>query len=55
MEDSCFQEERVAEKRPRTEKSDTQKEAGGEVGASQSCYKKGNMTNIYLTDSDKEL
>ena len=40
-------------KRSRAEKSDTETEAvGGEVGPSQ--YKKGHMTNIYLTNSDKE-
>ena len=33
----------------------TQKtEAGGEAETSQSGYKKGHMTNIYLTDSDEE-
>ena len=41
--------------RPRREGSDTETEAaGGEAGTSQSRYKKGHMTNIYLTDSDKE-
>ena len=34
--------------------SDTETEAGGEAGTSQSRYKNGHMTNIYLTDSDKE-
>ena len=53
--ESHSQEEGVAEKRPRTEKSDTETEAvGGEVGLSQSRYKKGHMTNIYLTDLDEE-
>ena len=28
--------------------------ARGEAGPSQSCFKKEHMTNIYLTDSDKE-
>ena len=46
--------EGVAEKRPRTEKSDSEMDtdAGGEVGTSQSQSrrKKGHMTNIYLTD-----
>ena len=45
---------KVAEKRTRTEKCDTETEAGGEVGPSQSGYKMGHMTNIYLTDSDEE-
>ena len=47
-------EEGVAEKHARTDKSDT--EAGGEAVTSQlhSRHKKGHMTNIYLTDSDKE-
>ena len=36
------------------QKKDTETEAGGEVGGSQSQYKKGHMTNIYLTDSDEE-
>ena len=40
---------------PRTEISDTETEAaGGEAGPSQSHYKKGHMTNVYLTDSDDE-
>ena len=38
----------------RTEKSDTETKAGKEVGTSQSRYKKGHMTNIYLTDLDEE-
>ena len=42
------------EKSPRTERSDTETEAGGEAGTSQSCYKKVHMTNIYLTVSDEE-
>ena len=43
--------------RNRTDKSDTEKEVGGEAGTSQSHsrYKKGYMTNIYLTDLDKEI
>ena len=49
---------RVAEKRPRTERSDCEMdtEAGEKAGISrsQSKYKKGHMTNIYLTDSDEE-
>ena len=49
-EETHSQEEGVAEKRPRTEKSDTKTETvGGETGPSQS-----RMTNIYLTDSDKQ-
>ena len=51
-EETYSQEERLPEKRPRSEKSDI--EAGGEVGPSQVRYKKGHMTNIYLTDSDEE-
>ena len=44
-----------SEKRPRVEKSDTETEAaGGEAGPSQSHYKKGYMTNVYLTDSEEE-
>ena len=36
-------------------KNNTETEAvGGEAGPSQSQYKKGHMTNIYLTDSDKK-
>ena len=54
-EESHSQEEGVAEKRPRTERSDTETEAaGGEAGASQSHYKKGHMTNVYLNDSKAE-
>ena len=50
------QEEGVVEKRPRTERSNTETDAArGEVGASQLCYKKGQTTNIYLTDSDEEV
>ena len=42
-------------KRPRTERSDTETEvARGETGPSQLRYKKGHITNVYLTDSDKE-
>ena len=42
-------------KRPRTEKSDTETETvRRDPRLSQSCYKKGNMTNNYLTDSDEE-
>ena len=37
-----------------THKSDTETEAGGEPGTSQSQYTKGHMTNIYLTDLDEE-
>ena len=51
-------EEGVAEKCPRTERSDTEMdtESGREAGTSllQSRHKKGFMTNIYLTHSDKE-
>ena len=50
MEKTHLQEEGVAEKRPRTEKSDTETETGVEAGPSLSCYKKGHRTNIYLTD-----
>ena len=43
---------------PRTERSDTkiEREGGGEAGTvqSQSRHKKGDMTNIYVTDSDEE-
>ena len=35
-------------------KSDTNTEAGGEAGTSQSQYKKVYISNIYLTDSDEE-
>ena len=41
----------------RTDRSDTETEAGGEAGTSQllhSRYKKGHMTSIYQTDSDEE-
>ena len=44
----------LAEKRPRTEKSDTETEDGGEEGPSQSRYKKGHMTNINVKDSEEE-
>ena len=50
MEETHSQQEAVAEKRPRTEKSDTETEAVGETGTSQSQYKKGHITNIFLTD-----
>ena len=54
-EETHLQEEGVGEKRPRTEKNDTEIEAGGEAGAlSQSHYKEGHMSNIYLTDLDEE-
>ena len=53
-EETHLQEEGVAEKRPRIEKSDIETEAGGEAGPSKSRYKKGRMTNIYLKDSDVE-
>ena len=45
----------MAEKRPRTEKSEMDTEGGGEAGTSQSQSKhmKGHMANIYLTDSDE--
>ena len=49
VEESHSQEEGHPEKRPRSERSDTEA-AGGEVGTSKSHY----MTNIYLTDSDKK-
>ena len=49
-----MQEEGVEETRARTDRSDTETAAGEEVASSQSRYKKGHMTNIYLTDSDKE-
>ena len=49
-EESHSQEEGHLEKPPRTERNDTETEAaGGEAGTSQSQYKKGHMTNIYLT------
>ena len=51
-------EEAVADIRPRTERSEMNTEGGGETGTStqfQSRCKKGHMTNIYLTDSDKEV
>ena len=44
----------MAEKHANTAKSDTETEAGGEAETSQSQYKKGHMTNIYLMDSDGE-
>ena len=46
----------MAEKCVMTDKSDTEIEAGGEAGTSQSQsrYEKVHMTNIYLTDSDEE-
>ena len=47
-------EETHLEKRTRTDKSDTETETGGEVGTSQSCYEKGHMSNIYLTDSNED-
>ena len=54
-EESHLQEKGVAEKRHRIEKSDTETEAvGGEAVPSQSQYRKGHMSNIYLTDSDEE-
>ena len=53
-EKSHLQEEGHPEKRPRTERSGTETEAAREVGSSQSRYKIGHMTNVYLTDSDEE-
>ena len=54
-EESHSKEEGVAKERPRKERSDTETEAAGvEAGTSQLQYKKGHMTNIYLTDFDKE-
>ena len=48
------QEEGQPEKRPRTERSDTETEADGrEAGTLQSRYKKGDMTNVFFTDSDE--
>ena len=51
-------EEGVAETLAKTDKSDTEMDTkgGGEVGTSQSQsrHKKGQVTNIYLTDSDEE-
>ena len=42
-------------KRPRTEKRYTEAySVGGQAGQSQSQYKKGHITNIYLTNSDSE-
>ena len=52
MEETHSQEEGVAGKRPRNERSGTETEAGGEAGPSQSQCKKGHMTNIYLTDEE---
>ena len=50
-----MQEEGVTEKRPRTEKTDTETEVvGQEEGTSQSKYEKGHMTNTCFTDSDEE-
>ena len=50
--------EGVVEKCPRTSRSGTEmnRDGGGEADTSQlhSRYKKGHMTNIYLTDSDEE-
>ena len=50
-------EEGLHEKRQRTERSgsEMEKEAGGETSQSSSQLqrKKGNMTNIYLTDSSE--
>ena len=55
VEELHSQEEGQPEKRPRTERSDTETEAaGGEEGPSPSPYKKGHKTNVYLTDSDEE-
>ena len=55
MEELHLQEKGHPEKRPRTERSDTKTEAAqGEATPSQSCYKKGHMTNRYLADSDEE-
>ena len=54
-EESYSQEEGQPEKRHRRERNDTETEAaGGEMGPSQSRYKKGHMTNVYLTDFDVE-
>ena len=59
-EDAKKEEERVekihSEQKPRTEKSDSEtKVVGGEAGPSQSRYKKGHITNIYLTDPNKKV
>ena len=55
VEESQSQEEGHTEKEPRRKRSDTETEAGrGEAGTSQSCNKKGQMTNTYLTRSDEE-
>ena len=53
-EETHLQKEGVAEKRPRTDRSNTETEAGGEVAPSQSGCKKEHMTSIYLTTSDEE-
>ena len=45
---------RACRRRHKTEKSDTETEVGGEAGTSKSQYKKGHITNIYLTDSDED-
>ena len=55
MEDWHSQEDGQPVKRPRTKRSDTETEAaGGEAEPSQSRYKKGRMTTVFLTDSDEE-
>ena len=43
MKERQSQDEGVAEKRPRTEKIDTETETGGEAGTSQSPYKKASQ------------
>ena len=53
--ESHSQEEAQPEKRTRTERSDTETQAAGEeAGPSQSRYKKGDITNVYFTDSNEE-
>ena len=58
METPKSQIEAVAKERPRSERSQSEMdiEGRGEAGTSQFQYrcKKGQMTNIYLTDSDEE-
>ena len=52
-------EEGVSEKHERTDRSDTEinteDEGEARISQSHSRYKKGHMTNIYLTDSDEEV
>ena len=54
LKETHSQEEGVAEKRARTQKNETETEAGRQEGPSQSQFKYGHMTNIYLTVSNEE-